>query len=98
MWVELCALGITVGESTVRHIVLSLRPRRQSAYVPLRFDPGERGEFDFGHAVIVEAGRQVERPFLVGRLRYSGMPFVICLPTERQESFLYGQQLAFAFW
>jgi transposase len=98
MWVELCALGITVGESTVRHIVLSLRPRRQSAYVPLRFDPGERGEFDFGHAVIVEAGRQVERPFLIGRLRYSGMPFVVCLPTERQESFLYGQQLAFAFW
>jgi hypothetical protein len=98
MWLELCSLGITVGESTVRHIVRELRPRRQRAYVPLRFDPGERGEFDFGHAVIDEAGRQVERPFLVGRLRYSGMPFLVCLPTERQECFLYGQRLAFAFW
>lgn len=98
MWVELRTMDIPVGESTVRHMVRGLRPRRQQAYVPLRFEPGERGEFDFGHAVISLAGHQVERPFLVGRLRYSGMPFLAFLPTERQESFLYGQRLAFAFW
>lgn len=98
MWQELCAMRIPVAESTVRHLVRSLRPRRQQAYVPLQFDPGERGEFDFGHAVIVLGRQQIERPFLVGRLRYSGMPFLVCLPTERQECFLVGQKLAFEFW
>lgn len=98
MWLELGAMGIPVGESTVRHLVRALRPRRQQAYVPLQFDPGERGEFDFGQAIIILARQQLERPFLMGRLRYSGMPFLVCLPTERQECFLFGQQLAFAFW
>src|SRR5579872_204206 len=98
MWLELRSMGIPAGESTVRHLVRDLRPRRQQAYVPLRFDPGERGEFDFGHAVIRDAGRQIERPFLIGRLRYSGMPFLVCFPTERQECFLLGQRLAFEFW
>jgi len=98
MWMELCTIGIPAAESTVRHLVRTLRPRRQQAYVPLQFDPGERGEFDFGHAVIVLGRQQIEYPFLVGRLRYSGMPFLVCLPTERQECFLFGQQLAFAFW
>lgn len=98
MWVELCAMGFSVAESTVRHLDRSLRPRRQQAYVPVQFDPGERGEFDFGHAVIVLARQQIERPFLIGRLRYSGMPFLVCLPTERQECFLFGQELAFEFW
>lgn len=98
MWLELRSMGIPAAESTVRHLVRTLRPRRQRAYVPLQFDPGERGEFDFGHAVIVLGRQQIECPFLVGRLRYSGMPFVVCLPTERQECFLLGQQLAFEFW
>lgn len=98
MWLELRERGIVVGESTVRSMVRTLRPRRQQAYVPLQFEPGERGEFDFGHAVIVLAGQQVELPFLIGRLRYSGMPFLVCLPTERQECFLFGQRLAFEFW
>jgi transposase len=97
MWLELQSMGIMVGESTVRHLVRSLRPR-QHAYVPLRFEPGERGEFDFGHAVIELAGQQRELPFLIGRLRYSGLPFLVCFPTERQECFLYGQRLAFEFW
>src|SRR5437868_7961605 len=42
MWLELQSRGIEVGESTVRHLVRTLRPRRQQAYVPLRFEPGER--------------------------------------------------------
>ena len=98
MWQELQEMGIPAAESTVRHLVRTLRPRRPQAYVPLQFDPGERGEFDFGHAVIVLGQEQIERPFLIGRLRYSGMPFLVCLPTERQECFLFGQRLAFEFW
>jgi len=77
--VELGRQGITVGASTVRLMVRQLRsPRRQTAYVPLSFDPGERAEFDFGHAVVVLNGARVEIPFLAGRLRYAGAMFLEC--------------------
>jgi len=99
MWVELGRQGIVVGESTVRLTVRQLRgPQRKTAYVPLSFDPGERAEFDFGHAVVVLNGERVEVPYLAGRLRYSGAMFLECFPTERQDSFLLGQRQAFAFW
>ena len=83
----------------MRHTVRRCRRReRPQAYVPLAFAPGERAEFDFGHAVVVLAGQRREVPFLVGRLRYSGAMFLACFPTERQDCFLMGQRHAFEFW
>jgi transposase len=100
MWVELGKMGLVVAESTVRQTVRWCRQREQrpTAYVPLTFRPGERAEFDFGHAVLVLAGTRVEVPFLVGRLRYSGAMVLECFPTERQDSFLLGQRHAFECW
>ncbi len=102
MWVELRGMGIVVAASTVRQVVRACRQQRQQvkaqAYVPLAFEPGERAEFDFGHAVVVLAGQRREIPFLAGRLRYSGAMFLECFPTERQECFLLGQRHAFEFW
>jgi len=99
MWVELGTMGIVVGESTVRLVVRACRgQRRQTAYVPLSFEPGERAEFDFGHAVVVRDGERAEVPYLAGRLRHSGAMFVECFPTERQDCFLLGQRHAFEFW
>lgn len=98
MWVELHRLGIAVAESTVRQVVRQCRQRRRAAYVPLSFEPGERAEFDFGHAVVVLDGERVDVPFLAGRLRYSGAMFVECFPTERQDGFLLGQRHAFECW
>ncbi len=98
MWIELQTMGIAVAESTVRHLVRQQRPPRATAYVPLAFAPGERAEFDFGHAQVLLAGQMQEVPYLAGRLRYSGAMFVEVFPTERQEAFLLGQAEAFAFW
>jgi transposase len=99
MWVELGKMGLAVGESTVRLAVRQCRgQQRQKAYVPLSFAPGERAEFDFGHAVVVLAGERVDVPYLAGRLRYSGAMFIECFPTERQDCFLLGQRHAFEFW
>jgi transposase len=98
MWQELERMGIAVAESTVRQLVREQRPARTPAYVPLTFEPGERAEFDFGHAVVCLAGHEQSVPFLAGRLRYSGAMFLLCVPSERQDAFLLGQQLAFAFW
>ena len=88
MWVELQSLGIEVGESTVRELVRNRKRARKQVFVPLDFGPGERAEFDFGHAQVILAGRRVELPFLVGRLRFSGAMYAEFFPTERQDAFL----------
>jgi transposase len=98
MWVELRRLDIMVAESTVRELVREQRRTDKPVYVPLVFAPGERAEFDFGHAYVLLNGRRVRLPFLAGRLRYSGAMFVEFFPTERQDSFLMGQRHAFEFW
>jgi transposase len=103
MWVELRQMGIAVAESTVRQRVRERRVERREvaqakAYVPLSFAPAERGEVDFGHAVVRLAGQELQVPFLAARLRYSGAMFLAVFPTERQDAFLLGQRWAFEFW
>jgi transposase len=98
MWQELTRMDIMVAESTVRQLVREQRQTAAPAYVPLAFAPGERAEFDFGHALVCLAGHEQSLPFLAGRLRYSGAMFLMVFPSERQDAFLLGQQQAFAFW
>ena len=98
MWQELQRLGIGIAEPTVRALVRGARQQPREAFVPLSFRPGERGEFDFGHAVVELAGVEQQVPYLAGRLRYSGAIYLECFPTERQESFLLGQRHAFECW
>jgi transposase len=103
MWVELNQMGVVVAESTVRQLVRERKIARREiaqakAYVPLFFAPAERGEVDFGHAVVRLAGEEVQVPFLAARLRYCGAMFVAAFPTERQDAFLLGQRWAFEFW
>lgn len=98
MWSELRSQGIDIAESTVRLLVRKHNNKRKPAYVPLEFAPGERAEFDFGEATIELNGQLVKRPYLAGRLRYSGVMSVEFFPTQRQDAFLLGQQHAFTFW
>jgi transposase len=104
MWVELREKGIVVAESTVRQLVRELRAQGQAdrgiarAFIPLTFAPAQRGEVDFGHAVVRLAGQEQQIPFLAARLRYSGAMFLAVFPTERQDAFLLGQRWAFEFW
>jgi len=104
MWVELRGKGIVVAESTVRQLVRELRAQTSAdhvgvrAFIPLTFAPAQRGEVDFGHAVVRLAGQEQQVPFLAARLRYSGAMFLAAFPTERQDAFLLGQRWAFEFW
>jgi transposase len=98
MWQELQRVGIGIAEPTVRALVRTCRQRAPEAFVPLTFRPGERAEFDFGHALVELAGVEQQVPYLAGRLRYSGAIYLECFPTERQECFLVGQRHAFEFW
>ena len=65
-------MGVAIAEPTVRVLVRRCRQGRPAAYVPLAFGPGERAEFDFGHAAVVLGGEGRRVPYLAGRLRYSG--------------------------
>ena len=98
MWQELSKQGIAIAESTVRQLVREQRQTEKPAYLPLAFAPGERAEFDFGHAQVNLNGQMVQLPFLAGRLRFSGAMFCEVFPTERQEAFLLGQRHAFECW
>lgn len=98
MWVELRAMGVEVSESTVRLLVRRRRETRTEAFVPLQFGPGERAEFDFGHAVVILSGKRRDLPFFAGRLRFSGAAWLEFFPTERRECLLLGQRHAFEFW
>jgi transposase len=98
MWQELQRLGVPIAEPTVRRLVRACRQRVPAVFVPLTFGPGERAEFDFGHALVELAGVERQVPYLAGRLRYSGAIYLECFPTERQECFLLGQRHAFEFW
>lgn len=98
MWQELSKQGVAIAESTVRQLVRQQRQQTKPAYLPLAFAPGERAEFDFGHAQVQLNGQLMQVPFLAGRLRFSGAMFCEVFPTERQEAFLLGQRHAFECW
>ena len=62
-------MGLVVAESTVRQLVRERKIARREtslakAYVPLSFTPAERGEVDFGHAVVRLHSEEVQVPFL----------------------------------
>lgn len=86
--------GYQGSEPTVRRYVAQARRKPAEAFVPLEFDPAE-AQADFGEATAVIAGvRQVVQFFCL-RLCYSGMPFVIACPHQRQEAFFEGLRRAF---
>jgi len=87
------------SESTIRHLVASMReePPKQ-AFIPLRFDPGEAAQVDWGTAKVRIDGVQVEAHLFCMRLCNSCAPFVIAFPSEREEAFIEAHKKAFEFF
>lgn len=99
MWAQLRdEHGFTGGEPTVRVAVRRLKDERRAVFVPLAFAPGERAEVDWGTAQVILGGRLTEVALFCARLRYSGMPFVMAFPHQRQEAFFAGHRAAFEYW
>lgn len=51
--------GFTGAESTVRRYVRTHRRKGKESFVPLRFEPGEDAQADFGEAKVMIDGREV---------------------------------------
>lgn len=94
--------GFTGAESTVRRFVrqrkAELELERPDVFIPLEFGPGQDAQADFGEAMVVLAGERLVAQYLVMSLCYSGLPFVMAFPHQRQEAFFEGQAAAFQWW
>lgn len=90
--------GFEGTDQSVRRAVRELKRERRPVFIPLVFEPGERAEVDWGTAKVVMSGRVTEAHLFCARLRYSGMPFVMAFPCERQEAFFEGHRRAFEYF
>ncbi len=88
----------TGGERTVREYVSRLRHNFQEMYIPLEFDPGTDAQCDWGEAYVYMADKLIPVQVLCTKLSYSGRPFVMAFPTQRQEAFFEGQYQAFNWY
>jgi len=88
----------TGGERTVRQYVSRLKPKFQEMFIPLEFDPGADAQCDWGEAFVYMGDELVPVQVLCMKLSYSGKPFVMAFPTQRQEAFFEGQHQAFNWY
>ena len=86
------------GERTVRQYVSRLKPNFQEMFIPLEFDPGADAQCDWGEAFVYMGDKLVPVQVLCMKLSYSGKPFVMAFPTQRQEAFFEGQHQAFNWY
>ena len=90
--------NFTGGERTVRQYVSRLKPNLQEMFIPLEFDPGTDAQCDWGEAFVYMGDKLVPVQVLCMKLSYSGKPFVMAFPTQRQEAFFEGQHQAFNWY
>jgi len=91
-------LGFTGGERTVRKHVSRLKQNYNEVSIPLEFDAGADAQGDWGEALIYLDDKPVTARVFCMKLSYSGKPFVMAFPTERQEAFFEGQRRAFEWF
>lgn len=90
--------GFTGGERTVRQYVSRLRHNFQELFIPLEFDPGADAQCDWGEAQVYMEDKLIPVQVFCMKLAYSGKPFVMAFPTQRQEAFFEGHQQAFHWY
>jgi transposase len=90
--------GFTGGERTVRKHVSRLRQNFNEVSIPLEFDAGADAQGDWGEALIYLDGKPLTAQVFCMKLSYSGKPFVMAFPTQRQEAFFEGQRRAFEWF
>lgn len=91
-------LGFKGAYSTVRFRMGQIRKNVSKAYIPLEFGPGEAAQVDWGTATVNLNGKRQEVHLFCIRLCFSCAPFVIAYPSEREEAFLEGHQMAFQYF
>ena len=78
----------TGAERTVREYVRKLRFDLEEIAIPLEFDPGSDAQCDWGEAWVYTGDGLTRVQAFCMKLCYSGKPFVMTFPTQRQEAFI----------
>jgi transposase len=86
------------SERTVREHVSRLKGDCREMAIPLEFDPGADAHADWGESLIYLNGQAVKAQVFCLKLGYSGKPFVMAFPTQRQEAFFEGHRQAFEWF
>jgi transposase len=66
--------------------------------IPLEFDPGSDAQCDWGEALVYMGDGLIKVQVFCLKLCYSGKPFVVTFPTQRQEAFFEGHRQAFDWY
>jgi transposase len=88
----------TGAERTVRDYVRKLRFDLGEMAIPLEFDPGSDAQCDWGEAWVYMEDKLTRVQAFCAKLCYSGKPFVMAFPTQRQEAFFEGHRQAFEWY
>lgn len=89
------AEGFEVGMTTVRQVFREWKRRREEAFVPLTYRPGEVAQVDFFEVVVEIDGQQRKAWLFVMRLMYSGRDFAWMYDRADQVAFLDAHVRAF---
>lgn len=89
-------------ESTVRRYVklskMNLGIDSSQAFIPCAPEAGNEAEVDWGTAIAIIGGEELQLKFFCMRSKYSGKHFVRVYRCERQQAFLDAHIHAFAFY
>lgn len=91
--------GYSGCESVLREYVSLVRPRRQTAYLSLYFEPGQTAQVDFAECGIITIGETRRKLYaFVMSLGYSRMMFVKFILRQNMEHFLQCHREAFEYF
>lgn len=81
--------GYDGGDSILRAYVAKIRPPKQTAYLTLKFAPGESAQVDFGYCGTIQVGEERRRLYVfMMTLCYSRMIYAEFILRQNMEHFL----------
>jgi len=91
--------GFDGGSTIVRDYVSRIRPPKQTAYLTLKFAPGEAAQVDFGYCGMIQVGDTRRRLYVfVMTLCYSRMMYAQFIMRQNMEHFLQCHRNAFEYF
>jgi transposase len=91
--------GYPGSESVLRDYVSQVRPRRQTPYLTLHFEPGSSAQVDFAECGLINVGETRRKLYaFVMTLGYSRMMFVKFIMRQNMEHFLACHREAFEYF
>jgi transposase len=82
--------GVRIGETTVRQYIRELRGSHPEVYLPLKYEPGDAIQFDWGEMKAYVGGVKIPVSVLCAVLPCSGAISAFVYPDEKELSFLDG--------